>query len=495
MKKMCFCPVALAAALLVALFLASCSNVPGNPPIVAPLPGIGTPKPQPPAAPDREILQSAHAKVYKVPGGLMFKITRPTEDVFNPQKVVKEEAFNDYEYVGEGKGSYSRSVEYVGEGGNFKNVHEYVGQGNGSYKLIGKNHYKEAWSPCGAYRKIFTGVGEGNGNVKFENYYENVGDGNGMYVLENGEYKNVGYGNGNYMGFGRYVYVGDGNGDYKLEYVTAAPNGGDYNYTAEEVDEYFYVGDRRGDYNSYWTTVKDGSGDHNTVYTNVGQGNGSYEYKDTIKTYGNWNYVQITSGNCRATVDLANSADKNELSCFWPLCEPGKLCEYEIAIEPYDGNLRDSVIVETLVVAADEGLGGIKEATIDNVTMTYVGNKPQVKIDGLTAVYDNMVNPRSSFDFFATNQSQLKADGSPDFGTNYACQWFGCGTADGIQNDFVWNSGCRSWDPRDFDQIFDDTQKDSIYMEYYIRFEVPSSSGFETWRNYPKGGKSLLKIR
>ncbi|MBQ6027953.1 MAG: hypothetical protein IJL24_00290, partial [Treponema sp.] len=83
----------------------------------------------------------------------------------------------------------------------------------------------------------------------------------------------------------------------------------------------------------------------------------------------------------------------------------------------------------------------------------------------------------------------------PDFDTNYACQWFGCGTADGIQNDFVWNSGCRSWDPRDFDQIFDDTQKDSVYLECYIRFDVPSSSGFETWRNYPKGGKNLLKIR
>ncbi|MBQ6028557.1 MAG: hypothetical protein IJL24_03390, partial [Treponema sp.] len=152
MKKMCFCPVALAAALLVALFLASCSNAPGGP-----MPGVGTPIQPTPVASGSEILQSAHAKVYKVPGGLMFKITRPTEDVFNPQKVVKEEAFNDYEYVGEGKGSYSSSVEYVGYDGNFKNGHKYVGQGNGSYKLIGKNHYKEAWYPCGAYRQNFTG--------------------------------------------------------------------------------------------------------------------------------------------------------------------------------------------------------------------------------------------------------------------------------------------------------------------------------------------------
>lgn len=486
MKKMCFCPVALAAALLVALFLASCSNAPGGP-----LPGVGTPIQPTPVAPGSEILQSAHAKVYKVPGGLMFKITRPTEDVFNPQKVVKEEAFNDYEYVGEGKGSYSGSLEYVGEGqGDLKFVYSYVGEGKGRFKFVGKSHYKEVGYPNGNYNRTFTQVEQGEGNCKY--VYHFAGQGYGDFKLEDGVYKYVGYPNGDYHRSSP-QYVGEGKGDVKYEYMPSTQ--GTHVYTAELVDEYFSNKDIGGNYDNVLQNVGQGNGDYKYVYTYVGPGNGNYEYKDTIKTYGNWNYVQISSGNCRASVDLANSADKNELSCFWPLCEPGKLCEYEIVMEPYDGNLRDSVIAETLVVAADEGLGGIKEATIDNVTLTYVGNKPQVKIDGLTAFYDNMVNPRSSFDFFATNQSQLKADGSPDFDTNYACQWFGCGTADGIQNDFVWNSGCRSWDPRDFDQIFDDTQKDSVYLECYIRFDVPSSSGFETWRNYPKGGKNLLKIR
>ena len=364
MKKTSFLAAALAALFAFPLIFASCSNAAGGTGSSGGGSNGGGTAETPETGVKTEILQSEHAKVYKVPGGLMFKITRPTEDVFNPNAVVKEEPYNDYEYVGEGKGSYSRSVEYVGENGNYKNAHEYVGQGSGSYKLIGKNHYKEAWYPCGEYRQIFTDVGEENGNVKFEDYYEWIGDGQGRYVLENGEYKYVGDGNGNYMLFSRPVYVGDGNGDYKYEYESAAPNGGNYNYTAEEVDEYFYVGDGRGDYNSYWTTVKDGSGDHNIVYTNVGQDNGNYEYRDTIKTYGNWNYVAITSGNCRAVLDIANSEDKNELVCFWPLCEPGKLCEYEIAIEPYDGKLREYYISETLAVAADEGLGSIKEAAM-----------------------------------------------------------------------------------------------------------------------------------
>ena len=120
-----------------------------------------------------------------------------------------------------------------------------------------------------------------------------------------------------------------------------------------------------------------------------------------------------------------------------------------------------------------------------------------MKIDGLTiSSYDNMQNPRSAFEFCATNKSELLADGSADWDTPYANRWFGIGITEGLQTDFVWNSECRSWDLRSFDQIFDEMQKDSIFFDYFIVFDVPSSKGFSQWRNQPKGNYyKVLKIR
>ena len=586
MKKMCFCPVALAAALLVALFFASCSNVPGNPPIVAPLPGDGTPNPQPPAAPGSEILQSAHAKVYKVPGGLMFKITRPTEDVFNPQKVVKEEAFNDYSWVGYGKGSYTCSMKYVGEGqGDLKSVYSYVGEGKGSYKfmgkshykevrqngnyrrvgkyvgegngyftyvfknvgqgngpysLIGKNHYKFVGYPNGNYNRIERLVGDGNGDYKY--LYKYVGPGKGNYKLEDGEYKvdivngsyiytreYVGQGNGNYKyeyessEQGEYVYteelvdefvmvsprdgsymssfeyVGQGSGNYKYEYESSEQ--GTYVYTDELVDEYVSVGPGNGDYDNVLQNVGQGNGDYKEVYEYVGPGNGYYEYKDTIKTYGNWTNVFITTsgglsnGVVSATLDLG-SPDKDVLSVFWPLCKPGKLCEYTIQIEPYDGTLRESILYEKLVVAADEGIGEIeKTPKHDEIILSYDGQKPTVKLVGLEPPVGKIQNLRTRCSFFATNQSELKADGSVDWDTNNAIHWIAGYDIPGAVDEFVWDD-TKYWDSRAFNQIFDEKGKDTLYTSWHIVFDLPvETDGVSSWDFELWGKKNLLKIR
>ncbi len=498
MKKTSFLAAVLAALFALPLILASCSNAAGgtgssgegsNGGGTAETPETGAP------AITTEILQSEHAKVYKVPGGLMFKITRPTEDVFNPEKLVKEEPCNDYVYVGEGKGDYRVNLEYVGEGsGDLKFEVRNVGQGNGNRICIGKCHYKDV--ARGSYGRTYTEVDANNGNCIFK--YEYVGPGNGDYsLLQNGKYEYVGYPHGDYCSSPQ--YVGEGNGDWKFEYVEQQKGG--YDYSEELVDEYVYVGDGKGDYREGWYNVGQGNGDFEEVWTNVGQGNGNYEYRDTIKTYGGWTSVFIsTSGGfskaaLSATLDLG-SPSKDELTVFWPLCEPGKLCEYEIQIEPYDGTLRESILCEKLVVAADEGLGEIiKEPKLDKVTLSYDGQKPSVKMEGLSfePPVGDMKNFRSSCAFFATNQSQLKADGGVPWDTNYAIPWIGGRELDSVTDEFVWSVECRSWDPRSFDQIFDDTQKDTLHVTCHIRFDIPDISGVSSWNI--DIGDATLKIR
>lgn len=416
-----------------------------------------------------EILQSAHAKVEKVAGGLKFTITRPTEDVFNPQKVVKEETFNHYEYVGAGNGDYGWTVEYVGEKGDLKNIYEYVGQGNGCYKLTGKNHYKEVGFWHGEYKITWTPVGDGMGDYKIEDACP--------------------------------LYVGEGNGDYKYEYALA-PGKGNYIYSEELVDEYLYVGDGNGDYTSYLMSVKDESGDYKSGYIYVGEGNGDNKYvNDTVKTYGNWTNVFITTsgglsnGVVQAVLDLG-SPDKDVLSVFWPLCKPGKLCEYTIQIEPYDGNLRDSILYEKLAVVADDGIGDLAVQKLGNITLSYDGVKPTIKAESFEFTDEKAQNIKTRYAFYATNQSELK-DGGPDWSANNAVMWFWGEEVSIAQSEFVWDDEAtkNSWKGQTFEEMFNATNKDTLYVDRHITFDIPKSSGDIAYWEILPAGDALKKIR
>lgn len=435
MKKMCFCPVALAAALLVALFLASCSNAPGVPPNVDPMPGIGTPTIPTPVTPGSEILQSAHAKVEKVAGGLKFTVKQPSAAGFK------------YEYARDGNGNivYDYNAVVQGEGNCLQKV-ENVGDGNGSYNKSVK--YFPVQSGKGNFEANYEAVGAGMGTHKKNE--------NGEYVWEAGGGYQIGY-----------EYVGEGNGSYVQDVV------------------YYEVGAGNGSYNFLG-------------YEYVGQGKGNFFKNARLLTPSGWSNVLIsTSGglsNGCVQVSLDLTEHKDELTLFWPLCEPGKLCEYEIQILPFNDNLRGSTIYEKLVVAAKEGIGEIEKAPKHSeVILSYDGQKPTVKAEGLESPAGKIQNLKTKCHFFATNQSQLK-DGSVDWRTDYAVSWI-CGySVPGVVDEFVWDDA-KYWDSRTFNEIFDATGKDTLYTTWNIQFDLPELSGLDVWVFVLDGKKNLLKIR
>ena len=370
MKKQFFLVVALVAAFGLALFFAGCGNSSADP-IISPIIPILGPS---------EILQSKHAKVEKVAGGLKFTITQPSAAGFK------------YEYER-----------------------------------------------------------DANGNIVYN--YQYVGDGNGNFALKY-----------------EYVYVGEGNGQYKKNengtYVPW-PVGGDYACRISHYEE-------------------------------VGQGNGSYtKGSPRIVSYG-WTNVFITiygsfsNGYTQASLDLSGHDD--EVTAFWPLCEPGKLYEFEIQIEPWNGD-RESIIYERLVVAADEGLGEIEKAPKhDEIILSYDGEKPTVKVEGFEPPVGKIQNLRTHCGFFATNQSELK-DGAVDWWTDGAIRWFGGGAIPGAVDEFVWDDS-MDWASRSFNQIFDATGKDTLYATWSIQFDLPvETSGVYTWCFALQGKKNLLRIR
>lgn len=97
-------------------------------------------------------LQTSHVKVENVAGGLKFTITRPDDDVFNPNYLIGIDE-NSYESVGGGNGNYIRDG------------YEYVGDGNGNYILDG-DQYRWVYEGMGDYKEKYTLVGDGKGNWK-----------------------------------------------------------------------------------------------------------------------------------------------------------------------------------------------------------------------------------------------------------------------------------------------------------------------------------------
>lgn len=213
-----------------------------------------------------------------------------------------------------------------------------------------------------------------------------------------------------------------------------------------------------------------------------------------------WSSVFITTtgnlskGRVQATVDLSGTVGKDEVTVFWPICEPGKLCEYGVQIEPYDGRLRESIIQEKLVVAANEGSVKIEKAPKHSeVILSYDGQKPTVKAEGLESPAGKIQNLKTKCHFFATNQSQLK-DGSVDWRTDYAVSWICEYSVPGVVDEFVWDDA-KYWDSRTFNEIFDATGKDTLYTTWTIQFDLPELSGLDVWVFVLDGKKNLLKIR
>lgn len=379
MKKKLFVAAAFLAFFCFVFHFTSCSNSSNS--------VTGTPAFFPPVTAQRqEVLQSKHARVEKVKGGLMFYITRPTEDCFR--------------------------VEYERDG---------------------------------------------NGNVVYN--YQYLGDGNGNFAPKY-----------------EYVYVGEGNGQYKKN-----ENG---TYVPWPVGDYAY---------------------RITHYEEVGQGNGSYtKVSPRIVSYG-WTNVFITTpstpgglkkGFVEARLDLSV---KNELTAFWPLCEPGKLCEYTIHLEPCNSNLRKSHIYETLIVAADEGIGGLEKAPkCDNIILSYDGQKQTVKFEGFEPPIGKIQNLKTRCEFFSTNQSELK-DGDVDFDGDNTVVWFYGYTLPDASDELVWDDS-MCYDSRTFNQMFDATGKDTLYVTCKILFDISGASescGVAGWsvEFNVNGEQNLRKIK
>lgn len=291
-------------------------------------------------------------------------------------------------------------------------------------------------------------------------------DANGNPIFS---YDYVGYGKGSYE---RYLEdVGQGNGDYKIE-----------------DKQLKYVGA--------------GNGNMKCVYKYKGPGNGSYEYTDTQKVYGGWGWVaiyrvEIIDGKEIQTTCAAVSTATDKLECFYPLCDAGERYVFKVQIEPSDiDNNRKFQRNEYLAVTALGGIGDIDYAntlsgrTI-NLSYNYNGENPVVKVSGYIPP-TNARNARTSIAYFATNQSDALSDGTPDWNTNNATKWFVTyGSENGIEyevdKDF-------SYYGKSFKTLFDEKNKDSLYAEYFFTFDVPESSGIDSWGT-PRLCSKILKIR
>ena len=452
-----------------------------------------------------ERLQTEHVKIEKLQNGLKFTITRPSDDCYDSSKckeIKKTDANGNpifsYDYVGYGKGSYERYLEDVGQGNGDYKDHKYVGQGNGNVEFLGKFHYKNVGYPNGTYERNLTQVGEGEGYFKY--IYIDVGQGNGAFKLENGQYIAVGNQNGNYNL--SLEYVGAGNGDFKYDFI-AVPQGS-YSYTEELVDYYVPVQSGKGSYVQSLEYVGAGNGNMKYVYTYIGPGNGSYEYTDTQKVYGGWGWTAIYRAEIiggkevhTTCASFNTSVDASQTECFYPLCDAGERYVFRVYIEPSDiDNNRKFQKAEYLAVTALGGIGDIDYAntlsgrTID-LSYNYKGENPVVKVSGYIPP-TNARNARTSIAYFATNQSDALSDGTPDWNTNNATKWFATyGSENGIEYDVDKDF---SYSGKSFKTLFDEKNKDSLYAEYFFTFDVPESSGIDSWGT-PRLGSKILKIR
>ncbi|MBR5966037.1 MAG: hypothetical protein IK015_08000 [Treponema sp.] len=437
-------------------------------------------------------LETSHAKVENVSGGLKFTITRPEGDYFNPNCLVKEEG-EYYNYLGAGKGDYeSDGYEYVGAGKGSYSLsgdynYSYVGPNNGDYSFVPVSVYEYVGANKGQFRKVSSGalasyyeyVGEGNGNLNptlVSPYFEDVGAGNGAYkkVEEGYMMDSAGYDAqsgsplGDYNNKPIYLNVGAGNGYYKRE------------------PSYKFVGDKNGDYVP--------------KYKYVGAGQGVY-IKDSYKTYGclGWCSIRrvemINGKRCETTgadLDYDNwnqQKGANSWTVFYPLCERGERYVFQVHLEPADAeNHRELDVEEYVSIIAQDGIGDIDYSNLNQerrVELTYDGEKPTAKVFNCVPP-ENVNGCVSTIEYFA---------GTKEFksGTSY---WVGSYSQD-VSNAVFDKDPCmetlKSWGytpeqvelnrtSRCFNATVQSKGKSQFFAEHSFRFKAPEAQGITVFR-------------
>lgn len=189
------------------------------------------------------------------------------------------------------------------------------------------------------------------------------------------------------------------------------------------------------------------------------------------------------TGMPQAKLDFSDDS-KNEFECFYPFCERGKRYDFGINIEARERNKFH--YFEKISVVASDGSGELdfsKNAPVLNLTYDNGSDKLNVIISNLNLPV-GLDNPRTGIQYYATNQSDLK-NGNVDWTT---VVWIGAKEYDGLEYELSKVDPCAAG----FKTEFDNTGKDTVFVNCYVRFDVSGASGI-TWRS-PTFTK-LLKIR
>ena len=410
-------------------------------------------------------LQTSHVKVENVAGGLKFTITRPDEDLFNPNYVIRTEE-DEYEYVHGGNGDYFETGVYVGAGNGdcvFDwNSYPPIGQGYGDYVLPGIVYVGEG---KGVIKKVaqtggsvFEYVGEGKGNLNFnkENLrLEDVGDGNGCYKINEGSFEWVDWDYDKHEGRGEYVYKGE------------------------------YVGDGKGDVvrQIICHEVGEGQGDYKQTHKYIGEGKGDFKKGKNI--YGGFSWAAIAryeyvNGELNDWASVAElpawdwDDSKNEFTCLYPLCEPGERYVFVVQIEPADvDNNREEIKKEFVSIIALDGVGDIDYSYLSeerSVDLHFDGTKPIATVLNLTSVgniTDFDPDFSSVFEIFAgTNEFKT--------GTTYLIDQI-------KEKGFVKTLNKDYWNGKFEDEVRKNG-KSQFFVNYWFQFQVPGSEGICAFR-------------
>ena len=296
-----------------------------------------------------DITQTEHVKVENVPGGLKFTITRPSEDCYNPNVLLREEFVKDefgnqvynYDYVDEGNGDY----DWINP--------EYVGAGNGSYVM------KEETDEYGPYT-CSEYVGEGNGD--YEGGWTYVGDGNGNYTRE--AVVNKIYGGWGYTAIYRSqkidgkvysttcaVLPSFGNMDDTLECIYPLSTPGEKNVffiSMESVDSYNYYEYKKGEDISI--VAEDGLGDIDCIAARKNaQVNLTYDGEKPVVSVNNYDIQfpeYVININSVYDVDIGNGDWDTEYATKWYISYNGHNgIEFDIAKDPYLEQLKGTFCI------------------------------------------------------------------------------------------------------------------------------------------------------
>ncbi len=203
---------------------------------------------------------------------------------------------------------------------------------------------------------------------------------------------------------------------------------------------------------------------------------------------GGWGYTSISSDGMTFVIDNEN---KKVVECFYPMVKPGKQYEFHLSTEPSNRDLRQFCKYESLSVIAADGKGDVDFSNSSKdgyVDVTYDGTKPILTLKNYKAP-DNVTIVQTVFQYFATNQSELK-DGHVDWDTPNALVWLDQYEAEGAVYecavDPLANKG-------GIIAALAAKEKDTLYAFCFFNFDVPEATGFSQFRTPAIEG--LKKIR